>query len=387
VVNFSSLFRDHTSYWQNRVQFVPQILDAIGRAAGIELFDGPARTALRDAAAAHRSKVRWLSITKWSAVLSILLLPVLFWQTLRAPGSMVDSTLRTIGGPFEKALNGLHILLAWLKPALSPDQVADLRLRLLGMLLVAFLILIWRLGYRSIFRWWDEHALDPVISPSQSVHPVDRVLVDGVAIVTGLAPLLVVAAWPYLRGLLVGHVIAGATLGFYALFFVAVVVVVVRKAIVSWPAIRRGDKAARTEVAAQLLTVGVLASAITLFLPAFVPELAPLHDLTVTGFIFVMYSGMIVALHQKVVARIDELTHRRAIRALAIAVPLLLTVLLLVRVAVEVARSPQVTEWAGAGQDAVLMLFTTYLASLGVIYLVLVLARRLRRRRLTAASS
>src|SRR5262249_48283477 len=84
VVNLGSLSRDHTSYWQNRVEFVPIVLRAVGEAANVEFFASGDQDRIVRASTVHQRNVRWLSVTMLTTVASVVLVPLLFWRQLRA---------------------------------------------------------------------------------------------------------------------------------------------------------------------------------------------------------------------------------------------------------------------------------------------------------------
>lgn len=93
VVNFSSFFRDHTTYWQNHDGFVALLADLLLR------FDAPAKMVLPEQTLEFLTKrraarVNYLRFSSWMAIISVIALlfrypaewiRVLSWATRRAP--------------------------------------------------------------------------------------------------------------------------------------------------------------------------------------------------------------------------------------------------------------------------------------------------------------
>jgi hypothetical protein len=377
VRNLDSFFGDHTSYWDNRIEFVPGVLDAVAHSAGIVLFDAEDRKTLGRAAKAHRRTIRWLSITQWTTLVSVLLLPLLYWRELRARGEMVDAALGTIGGPVEKAMNALPALVTWLNPSLTKAVVNDVRLRVLGMLMFAAVILIWRLGYRFIWRWWDDRALEQVYRPGYLSHWADRGLVDAIGIAAGVAPLLVVAGLPFIKNLLIGHAIAGGILIIYAVTLALFVGRLAVQTAAAWPELRAGNRETWKEMAQRWAGLGPVLLVIGFILPAMFDELAPLRELITTGLMAVILTGVVVAMHRKVAARLGEMTQQRATRVTVMTLPTALAVAASVRT-ISVLTPPEMPK---AAFELLIVPWSVYLYSLGAIYGVLWVIRRVKLRR------
>jgi hypothetical protein len=382
VVNLGSVLRDHTSYWQNRAEFVPTVLRAIGRAANLELFPRGQDEAFAQAARAHEHNVRWLSVTMWATVASVALVPFLFWEQLAVLGPVVDQALLAMGGPFEKSLKLLESVIAWWNPSLPGAKVADAKLHVLGTLLVVALIVLWRMGYGFVWRWWDERTVERLFRPKYLDHPVDRLMVDLVAVTAGLAPLLIVGAWPFVKTVLIGHVIAGATLIFYSIMLALFVGRVSLWTINAWPLLRNGDKNAWKESGAQLGGLGMLVSINAFILPAMFDGLAWLRGAAITAMVAVMIISAIVAFQRTVMARLDDLTRRRDLRWIVIAAPALMTLWMVSRMPGLLRDGPLGGGTGNARRDVDLWFtpFTTYLALLAVVWGVLWVARRWQRR-------
>src|SRR5258705_178132 len=96
-----------------------------------------------------------------------------------------------------------------------------------------------------------EEALERLFRPGYLTHWADRSAVNGFCLAMGLVPLLVVLGFPLLRDVLIGHVIAGATLLFYSVLLLTFVGRLVLRTFVSWPALRAGDQAVRKDIRVQ----------------------------------------------------------------------------------------------------------------------------------------
>src|SRR5262249_19662738 len=77
IVNRRSLLFDPTSYWANRVVFIPRVVARIERHARLGLFDGASGwRALRHIIVCgrrHEARVRWLVVSRWISVISAIL--------------------------------------------------------------------------------------------------------------------------------------------------------------------------------------------------------------------------------------------------------------------------------------------------------------------------
>jgi hypothetical protein len=376
VVNLGSLIRDHTAYWNNRIEFVPRVLDAIARTAKLELFSADDRRDLAAASRDHRRAVRWLAITQWTTVLSALLLPVLYWRALRDPGGVLDATLRAIGGLGEKVLNAFQTLITWLDLPTVLGSPTEVRLSMLGALLFAVAILIWRIGFRVIWRWWDERALERLFHPGFLAHWADRAVVDVFCLALGFAPLLVVLFYPFFKDVLIGHVISAAVLLMYSLLFLAFVVRLALKTYVSWPALRALDRAALREIREAWVALFLMIVVMGFILPAFFPQFKPIREVLLGLIIAAVYIGFLAKLHMKVLSRLQEVTQNRYAQLGVLATPPAVTVvaaLWLVYVSV--------TSELPWDATVLLELPVWYALSAGGIYLVLSIALRYKLRR------
>ena len=382
VMNLGSMLRDHTSYWQNRVEFLPVVLRAVGRAANLDLFPGNQDEAFARAARVHQQNVRWLSVTMWATVASAVLVPFLFREQLGAVGPLVDQALLAMGGLFEKSSELLESLIAWSRPSLPRAKVIDAKLHILGMLLVAALILLWRMGYRFVWRWWDERTVERLFNPLYLAHPVDRLMVDIVAVTAGLVPLLVVGTWPFVKQVLVGHVIAGATLIFYSIMLILFVGRVILWTINAWPLLRKLDKDSWKEWGSLLGGVAMLLFVNAIFLPAMFGGLAWLPGVAITTLIVLGVIGLIGALQRTVNSRLRDVTSRRGLRGIVMAVPPLLTLWLMSRIVWPPRDDVLPGSVANAPRDLDfwLMPLTTYFAFLAILWGVLWAAQSWQRR-------
>jgi hypothetical protein len=247
VRNLGSVFGDHTSYWQNRVQFVPIVATAVADAAKLPIFDKPAYDALKQAASTHEKRVICLSFAFWSTLAALAFLCIRYWPTLQAPGAVVDKVFRQLGGPFELAVNALYLIVSAWSPSGTTLQIAGTQDSVLAALLFAALLLLWQPAYRAVWSVWDATALERVLRPEFLAHPADRMLVDVAALSVGFAPLAAVVGWPWLRGFSVSHAIAILAFVLLTVLWIAFVVNAAAKVTKLWRPLVAGNPSVREE--------------------------------------------------------------------------------------------------------------------------------------------
>src|SRR4030095_5601156 len=106
VHNYASLWRDHTTYWRNRDQFIPLILRDLTELSQMPVLDlrlGDAQL-IEVAAARRTARVRWLARARWAIWLTAALVTIMRWEDLPALGAAVfaelpllEKVLRSVG--------------------------------------------------------------------------------------------------------------------------------------------------------------------------------------------------------------------------------------------------------------------------------------------------
>jgi len=355
IRNLSSFFGDHTSYWQNRVQFVSAVAQVVAETAELPPFEEHDQASLAAAAARHERNVDWLGVIGWAALAAIVLFPVLYWSSLQIPGGWLADLLHVLGGPFGKGIGRLQ---SFITPAAS--------LSALGALVWLTTVLVWRRGFLTLWRWWDNRLLDRVVNSESLTVPAERVI-DFLVVTAGCAPLMLVAIWPLFARILVSTAITGSVLVGYVGLLAGALVLLIVKSVNAWPSIVRGDKDA---VMAWLSDAGVFVSmgvVVALILPAFFADLAPLRELVMNAVGVFLFVGVAVGSHKKTMARVTALTRRRVYIFAAMLFPALMTSLLALRFAANLNANPKVAQTLGDRMFVFIPLLTLYIISAAAI--------------------
>jgi hypothetical protein len=107
VHNFASMWRDHTTYWLNRDEFIPAIIRDLAQLSQLSLLElRPDDAKLIRAAAARRaSRVRWLARARSALFVTGIVVMITRWASLPRIGDMALSELPLL----EKALGWFGI--------------------------------------------------------------------------------------------------------------------------------------------------------------------------------------------------------------------------------------------------------------------------------------
>jgi hypothetical protein len=237
VTNLRSAILDHTGYWDNETEFVPQVLVRLGEHGGVQIVPPTTRDALRAAAAQRARRVvyrQWIQAatllgatalvvalrTHFGAVGSNALTPLAQWLP-EAIDKAVLATARLVA----HAVESLSALI-WSRLEVTPAEVV-------GVMLLLIAVWLWNRLFQAMWRGWAGQPLRSVLKPgSFPTHPVDRVLVASGVIAAGLAPvalalsLLLWRDWFAREGaeLLIYQVIGWGALALLCLLILAVVI-------------------------------------------------------------------------------------------------------------------------------------------------------------------
>jgi hypothetical protein len=156
VHNYASLWRDHTTYWRNRDQFIPLVLrdlTELSQMPVLGLRRGDAQL-IEVAAARRTARVRWLARARWAIWLTAALVTIMRWEDLPALGAAVFAELPLL----EKVLRSLGI------GDLTNQEFA---MSFLGREFVAIAVVLacaavaYEITYLAwqVWTWWDTRAL------------------------------------------------------------------------------------------------------------------------------------------------------------------------------------------------------------------------------------
>jgi hypothetical protein len=95
VHNFASMWRDHTTYWLNRDQFVPAIIGDLAQLSQMPIFDFRKgdQTKIRVAAARRAGRVQWLKRASSAIWMTAAVVMITRWTDLPDVGHMLLSQL------------------------------------------------------------------------------------------------------------------------------------------------------------------------------------------------------------------------------------------------------------------------------------------------------
>jgi hypothetical protein len=382
VVNLHSWLQDHTAYWRNRCEFVPCVVNSLDEVAGLHLFQPADVAALEDAAAVHHRRARWLVATRWATWLSAIIFICSFWGPLLEHGRVLRGMLQAMDSRIGTVLQGLETIILFALPFLSAERAADVGLRLLGAVIPLFLITVWRYGYRFVWRWWDDLAIERLFRPARKSGVADRAVVDFAVLTVGFAPLLVVGAAPYVGHVVVGHVVTGVLLFLYSLVAVFAIgwfaVGLRRLAARAW----RDDPAARAELGQRLKIVGTTSLMVGFFFVVAMPALKAMREIAVAGLMGLIVGSALVWLHVQLCGRVRGMTGQVIVRHAAVFGPIAITLAASWVVIDTSLRTPS-SEKVG---DVILRVLTTCLGLYGIVLglghaVVSLMARLLRRGR------
>lgn len=312
IANLGGAIGDHTSYWENRAQFVPKVVRFLAPRSAIPVFDAGADEAVEAAASIHERNVLWLSITFWAGVVAMALVPVLHWQHLSGVGRLLDGALKGIGGPFERIAAAVPALVRWWSPTSGGADVDRIATAALGTMFVMALVALWQPAYRAIWRSWDDSTLNHFSRNGSPQHPADRFFVDVIAITAGFAPLILVLSWTSMRGMLARTVIGGVLLVLYAVLGGAIIAQLVAKGWKAWKQ-RNTDVESSRELKQAFLALAFIVMLIVMILPSYVTSFRPLRDLMLAAFGVYATAAMSVAARRATKARVDALHAGRAL--------------------------------------------------------------------------
>jgi len=156
VHNFASMWRDHTTYWLNRDQFVPAIIGDLAQLSQMPIFDCRKgdQTKIRVAAARRAGRVQWLKRASSAIWMTAAVVMITRWTDLPDVGRMLLSQLPLL----EKAFHWF-VITEIFSGELPTNFSAQYLAGIIGVLVcatVAFQVvrLLWQ-----IWTWRDTRAL------------------------------------------------------------------------------------------------------------------------------------------------------------------------------------------------------------------------------------
>jgi len=265
---------DHTSYWQNRSEFVPLVLREISTTLGLGLFGEKDHAALDDVARRHHQNVVWLKVSRWATLLSVGLMFWLYGDVLLTRGRELAPLLTGAGTPLESLATRVKDVVMFVLRLVFRDKSGTIGLQLLGAAVPMALVALWLYAYRFLWRWWDGIALEAVFKPG-SIGRKDQSVLAGIIIAVGVTPLAIVLAWPLIARIQVSHLIAGAWI---AAFTILILVSVFGLTRTGWDSVRKslkGDLDAWKDLKEKLKLIGVMVGTLAFFLLSAIPALEP----------------------------------------------------------------------------------------------------------------
>lgn len=237
VFNLMSVTRDHSTYWDNRDEFISSLvseLDSIGKTRLIRSQD---RDRLKQAAISRKLRVRWLYILRMVSIGSIVFALIGLRGQLSWIGEFaIYNTLKDT-----PVISGVASFLLWIGSAAQVVSVHVIGLNkelsraigfgVLGAVIPTAILLIWYMLTFKLWKLWDNIAIRRFFTPEpfRESHRFIRELPMRVAVVVGLLPIAVASAtwfWPEPK-VLWGKVLATLLLtgNTYSVYALAVIVI------------------------------------------------------------------------------------------------------------------------------------------------------------------
>ena len=194
VMNRSSFVSDHTSYFDNRAEFVPLVAQALAATAQLHLTPPGHARQLRKARRHHVASVHLLAWTRWVCALAVPAIAVLFWPGLHADGATwLQSLADSVPGKDLDLRHSLRSFSAWTR-ALSGLDIADAdSMALLAVFAGAALTWLWRHCFAPMWRWWDRVLIDDALNATDTLGKWGSYLLAPFLILLGLLPVLLAA--------------------------------------------------------------------------------------------------------------------------------------------------------------------------------------------------
>jgi len=210
VVNFMSLLRDHSTYFQNRDQFVSRAVRDIDSTADTGLFWPGDEDRIKAAERARRPRVRMLWMTRLLTLLAMAIGLFALRHELNAIGrgfydvlkgmpvlEAVAYFLRAVGLASQKIVSQLT--------GISAEWVRKGGFIALGVTIPVGALLLWQRVTLKLWKWWDNLSTRHLFRPGAfPVHPADRAFVVLTVVAAGLVPIVMAGlalVWPNPREL------------------------------------------------------------------------------------------------------------------------------------------------------------------------------------------
>lgn len=194
VTNLRSWLSDHTTYWKNTSEFVPEVAKRILVKAGFgNLLTKELCARVRAAGRTHRNCVAWLVFIRYATFAAFALTPLAFAGKLAAIGEQLHRAL--LRSPLQGAVKTIEELGGMTaNPTAASTSTASSMVKtemtLLGVILFVLLVAGWHWAYQIVWRWWDNRAGESVFQASEPSKPFLRAMVNALVVTIGLIPLL-----------------------------------------------------------------------------------------------------------------------------------------------------------------------------------------------------
>lgn len=218
VINRSSFVADHTSYFENRAEFVPLVAQALCDASGLRLAGPQHADELTKARRHHIASVHVLGWTRIACAVSLPVIGVLFWERLREGGQLwLDDLTQTLPGKYVDVQATLNSVLPWGRAIFGSGFDEKAAVALLTLLAGGVAIWLWRHAYGPLWRWWDRVLIDDALNGTKSLGKAGVAITAPIVVLLGMLPLVLAAL------ALNGIAIEGAILSTFGWLFVALV--------------------------------------------------------------------------------------------------------------------------------------------------------------------
>lgn len=204
ITNRRSVLTDHTSYWDNPVDFVSRVGKILDEECGAGLVTEDDQPAMAYAREVRAGRARWQFRLMLSGVLALLITLAFDADRLRAAGLTALEWMRVQPWPLTTAIT----VFGWLRD-ITGASVSAAGPILLALTVPLALLALWRAVMRRAWRAWDDWLLTLMHLRVVKATP-DDTLYGTLFLIGAIAPPLVATLLVVTPAIRIGAVIAGA---------------------------------------------------------------------------------------------------------------------------------------------------------------------------------
>ena len=195
VINRSSFGSDHTSYFDNRAEFVPLVAHALCETTGLVAGSPDHAAIVREARAYHATSVHLLAWTRLACVVALPFVGWLYWERLRqGSGEWLDSLGKTWPGKeLIDVQKSMEAVLPWAKALFGDGFDRNSELAVLLLVAGGIVLWLWRHAFGPLWHFWDRLFIDDALSGTRAIGSKEFALSVPLMALLGILPLVLAA--------------------------------------------------------------------------------------------------------------------------------------------------------------------------------------------------